>query len=91
MSGTRRGLAGSGRPTRAKLRPEERRALYLERMSKARNDRERVSIASQFLRAALADPHVTDEQGRQVADQAVRYLAALAEQLQTDKNPRGER
>ena len=80
MAGVRR---GTGRKTRAEIRPEDRRAMFLERMARARNDRDRVSIASQYLRAAMNDPHVTDEISRQAADQAVRFLTALADQLQT--------
>lgn len=91
MAGTRRGPEGSGRRIRAERRPQERRRWLAARMEAARNDRERVSLASEYLRSVMADPAVSDDHARQAADQAVKFLTALADQLQATTTPRGER
>jgi predicted ABC-type transport system involved in lysophospholipase L1 biosynthesis ATPase subunit len=81
MAGTRRGPEGSGRQTRAELRPQERLDRLTERLANARNQRERVAWAAAHLRAVMADPAVTDELDRQTGDQAVGFLLKLADQL----------
>lgn len=92
MAGTRRGPNGSGRPTRAELRPQERRDRLTKRMGAARNQRDRVSVASEHLRSVMADPAVTDELSRQAAEQAIGFLLKLAEQLQaTATTPQGQK
>lgn len=82
MAGTRRGPERTPRPTRAELRPKDRQRLLAHRLNTARNDRDRVAWAAANLRAVMADPTVTDELARAAADQAVKFLIALADQLQ---------
>lgn len=81
MAGTRRGPERTPRPTRAELRPKDRQRLLAHRLNTARNDRDRVAWAAANLRAVMADPTVTDELARATADQAVKFLIALANQL----------
>ena len=82
MAGTRRGPAGSGRPTRAQWRPGERERFFAERLQTARTPGDQMAAALDNLRAVMADPHVSDTARRTTATQAVSYLRALATQLQ---------
>jgi hypothetical protein len=82
MAGRRRGEEGSGRPLRTESPAVERRRIYQERLAAARTPSARVSAASQLLRAAISDPATPDTIRDQAAEQAIKFLTALTDQVE---------
>lgn len=73
---------GSVRRLRTQSTPAERRRVYAERLAAARSDSEKVSAASQLLRAAMNDPTTPDVIRQQAGDQAIKFLTALTDQVE---------
>lgn len=71
------------RHTRADYRASERTARLQRRLDDPDGTpRDKVSWASAHLRAVMADPAVTAEQEKRVAQKAVIYLKAVADELE---------
>lgn len=90
MAGTRRGPEGSGRLLRTENASAERLRVYEQRLAAARTDSERVSAASQLLRAVMNDPNTPAPIRRQAGEQAIRFLTTLTTQVEAEiKKARG--
>lgn len=87
------GRAGSaGRRLRTESSPVERHRVFAERIAAARSDSERVSAASQLLRAAMNDPNTPETIRTQAAEQAIKFLTALTDQVEgTSQKAKGGR
>ncbi|MCM3884157.1 hypothetical protein [Frankia sp. R82] len=76
------------RATTAAERHRRRQAVLSTKFRRAKNQSQRVSAAADYVRSAMSDPEVTAAAANSTADQAIRKLVELADQLVTQTGGR---